>query len=71
MQAVLLAGGFSESAQTGQVLLFRKINSDTAEVRKLNLTNYVKPLIWSEIFSLNRTTCCLCRGTKSRKFPDT
>jgi polysaccharide export outer membrane protein len=42
MQAVLLAGGFSESAQTGQVLLFRKINSDTAEVRKLNLTKLRK-----------------------------
>jgi polysaccharide export outer membrane protein len=42
MQAVLLAGGFSESAQTGQVLLFRKINSDTAEVRKLNLTKVRK-----------------------------
>jgi polysaccharide export outer membrane protein len=42
MQAVFLAGGFSESAQTGQVLLFRKINSDTAEVRKLNLTKLHK-----------------------------
>lgn len=37
MQAVLLAGGFLESAKAGQVLLFRKINSDSAEVRVLNL----------------------------------
>jgi polysaccharide biosynthesis/export protein len=37
MQAVLLTGGFLPSAQTGQVLLFRKINGDTAEIRVLNL----------------------------------
>ena len=37
MQAILLSGGFSESAQTSQVLLFRKINGDTAEIRVLNL----------------------------------
>ena len=42
MQAILMSGGFSESAQTGQVLLFRKINSDTAEVRVLNLTKLHK-----------------------------
>jgi polysaccharide export outer membrane protein len=39
MQAILLAGGFSENAQSGQVLLFRKINTDTAEVKVLKLTN--------------------------------
>ena len=37
MQAVLLSGGFLASAQTGQVLLFRKINGDTAEIKVLNL----------------------------------
>jgi polysaccharide biosynthesis/export protein len=42
MQAVLLAGGFLPSAQSGQVLLFRKINSDTAEVKVLNLTKLRK-----------------------------
>lgn len=42
MQAVLLAGGFLESAQSGQVLLFRKINSDTAEVKVLRLTHLHK-----------------------------
>lgn len=39
MQAVLLAGGFLDTAQSGQVLLFRQINSDTAEVKVLKLTN--------------------------------
>jgi polysaccharide export outer membrane protein len=37
MQAVLLSGGFLASAQTSQVLLFRKINGDTAEIKVLNL----------------------------------
>ena len=42
MQAILLAGGFLASAQSGQVLLFRKINSDTAEVKVLKLGNIHK-----------------------------
>ena len=42
MQAVLTSGGFLPSAQTGQVLLFRKINGDTAEIKVLNLTSLRK-----------------------------
>jgi polysaccharide export outer membrane protein len=42
MQAILLAGGFKESAHSNQVLLFRKINTDTAEVKVLKLTNVHK-----------------------------
>lgn len=42
MQAIIVTGGFLESAQTAQVLLYRKINSDTAEVRVLNLKNLRK-----------------------------
>jgi polysaccharide biosynthesis/export protein len=42
MQAILLSGGFKESAHSNQVLLFRKINSDTAEVKVLRLTNIHK-----------------------------
>jgi polysaccharide export outer membrane protein len=37
MQAILLSGGFAEDARPSHVVLFRKINSDTAEVRVLNL----------------------------------
>jgi polysaccharide export outer membrane protein len=37
LQAVMLAGGFKPSARSSQVLLFRKINSETAEVKVLNL----------------------------------
>jgi polysaccharide export outer membrane protein len=42
MQAILMSGGFSPSARSGQVLLFRKINSDTAEIRVLKLTKLRK-----------------------------
>lgn len=35
--AIFLAGGFTPSAQVGQVLLFRKVNDQMAEVTKLNL----------------------------------
>lgn len=37
LQAVMLAGGFKDSARDTRVILFRKINDDEAEVRKLNL----------------------------------
>jgi polysaccharide export outer membrane protein len=33
----MLAGGFKDSAKASQLVLFRKINSDTAEVKVLNL----------------------------------
>lgn len=36
IQAVLLAGGFKDSAKSSQILIFRKLNADTAEVRSLN-----------------------------------
>jgi polysaccharide biosynthesis/export protein len=42
MQAILLSGGFSQGAQAGQVLLFRKINEADAEVRVLNLSKLRK-----------------------------
>ena len=37
VQAVLLAGGFKDSAKSSQILVFRKLNAETAEVRSLNL----------------------------------
>jgi polysaccharide export outer membrane protein len=36
LQAVLLAGGFKDSAKSSQILIFRKLNADTAEVKSLN-----------------------------------
>lgn len=42
LQAIMLAGGFKDSARDTQVLLFRKINEDEAEVRKLDLHNVKK-----------------------------
>ena len=42
LQAILLSGGFLESARAGQVILFRRINTDTAEVKILKLSNIKK-----------------------------
>ena len=37
LQAIMLAGGMKEGAKSSQVVVFRKINSDIAEVKLLNL----------------------------------
>jgi polysaccharide export outer membrane protein len=37
IQAILLAGGMKETARSSQVIVFRRINSDMAEVKLLNL----------------------------------
>lgn len=37
IQAIMLAGGMKESARSSQVVVFRKINSEMAEVKLLNL----------------------------------
>lgn len=37
IQAIMLAGGMKETANSSQVVVFRKINSDVAEVKVLNL----------------------------------
>jgi polysaccharide biosynthesis/export protein len=42
LQAVMLAGGFKDSARDTHVVLFRRINGDTAEVRQLDLHNIKK-----------------------------
>jgi polysaccharide export outer membrane protein len=39
LQAIMLAGGMKEGARSSQVVVFRRINSDTAEVKLLNLKN--------------------------------
>ena len=37
IQAIMLAGGMKETARSSQVVVFRRINSDMAEVKLLNL----------------------------------
>jgi polysaccharide export outer membrane protein len=39
LQAIMLAGGMKETARSSQVVVFRAINSDIAEVKLLNLKN--------------------------------
>jgi polysaccharide export outer membrane protein len=36
LQAVLLAGGMKETAKSSQILVFKRLNGDTAEVKVLN-----------------------------------
>jgi polysaccharide export outer membrane protein len=42
LSAILQAGGFTMGAQSGQVLVFRRVNDSLAEVKKLNLTRIKK-----------------------------
>ena len=42
LQAVMTAGGFRDSAKTSQVVVFRKLNEETAEVRTINLRSIQK-----------------------------
>ncbi len=42
LQAVMLAGGFKDSARDTKVILFRRVNGEMAEVRQLDLHNVHK-----------------------------
>src|ERR1700733_1300469 len=42
LSAILLAGGFTQSAKSGQVIVFRKVNDTIDEVKELNLTSIHK-----------------------------
>ncbi len=42
LQAIMMAGGFKSSGYDNHVYLYRRINSDQSEVRKLNLHKVVK-----------------------------
>lgn len=42
LQAIMLAGGMKETAKSSQVIVFRTINSDMAEVKVLNLKSITR-----------------------------
>jgi polysaccharide export outer membrane protein len=42
LSAILLSGGFTQSAKSGQVIVFRKVNDTIDEVKQLNLTRVNK-----------------------------
>lgn len=42
LQVIMMTGGFRDSAKVSQVVVFRKINQDTAEVKTLNLKDIKK-----------------------------
>ena len=43
LEAIAVAGGFKDSAKHSQVLLFRRINADTAETKLLDLKRVMNP----------------------------
>jgi len=42
LQAILQSGGFGENARAGEVLLFRRVDSDNAEIKVLKLDSFKK-----------------------------
>jgi polysaccharide export outer membrane protein len=42
LTAILMAGGFTQNAKSGQVIVFRKVNDTIDEVKELNLTSVHK-----------------------------
>jgi polysaccharide export outer membrane protein len=42
LQAVMIAGGFKESAKVSQIVVFRRLNAEFAEVKTLNLKKVKK-----------------------------
>lgn len=42
ISAIMMAGGFTNGAKSGQVIVFRKFNDTLAEVKQLNLTRVTK-----------------------------
>ncbi len=42
ISAIMMAGGFTNAAKSGQVIVFRKFNDTLAEVKQLNLTHVHK-----------------------------
>ena len=42
LQAILISGGFKETAKSNQIVVFRRLNDEFAEVRTLNLKSITK-----------------------------
>jgi polysaccharide export outer membrane protein len=42
LSSIMLAGGFTNNAKSGQIIVFRKVNDSIAEVHELNLTRVTK-----------------------------
>ena len=53
VQAVMLAGGFKQDAKTKRILVFRRINNDTAEVKQLDLHHLSKTSDMEKDFQLS------------------
>jgi protein involved in polysaccharide export with SLBB domain len=65
LSAILMAGGFTQSAKSGQVIVFRKVNDTIDEVKELNLTSIHKTASSNTTWRSSQETWFWCRMTKS------
>lgn len=68
LQAVLIAGGFKDTAKASQIVVFRKINDDTAEVKLLNLKGIKKTSDLENDFDLESGDIIFVPRNKFSKF---
>lgn len=68
LQAVMLAGGFKDSAKASKIVLFRKINSDTAEVKVLDLKKINKTSALERDIALQNGDMLLVPENNAAKF---
>jgi len=68
LQAVMMAGGFRNTAKTSKIVLFRKINADTAEVKVLDLKKIDKTSSLERDIALQNGDMLLVPENNAAKF---
>jgi polysaccharide biosynthesis/export protein len=68
LQAVMMAGGFKDTAKSSKIVLFRKINSDTAEVKVLDLKKMEKTSALERDIALQNGDMLLVPQNAAAKF---
>jgi polysaccharide export outer membrane protein len=68
LQAVMMAGGFRNTAKASKIVLFRKINSDTAEVKVLDLKKIDKTSSLERDIALQNGDMLLVPENNAAKF---
>jgi polysaccharide export outer membrane protein len=68
LQAVMMAGGFKNTAKSSKIVLFRKINADTAEVKVLDLNKINKTSALERDIALQNGDMLLVPENNAAKF---
>jgi polysaccharide biosynthesis/export protein len=68
LQAVMMAGGFKNTAKASKIVLFRKINADTAEVKVLDLNKINKTSALERDIALQNGDMLLVPENNAAKF---